>query len=82
MDPILSDFTLVIPATFNPFNISTAALISISSEKVAIPATVKSLPIFKFFPIHITPATIIAPLVVDDESVDPANVVIPLALEK
>ena len=43
---MLSDFTLVIPATFNPFNISTAALISISFEKVAIPATVKSLPIF------------------------------------
>ena len=55
------------PSSFNPFNISTAALISISSEKVAIPATVKSLPIFKFFPIPIPPATIIAPEVVDDD---------------
>ena len=42
------DANVVIPATFNPFKISTAALISKSDAKVETPATVSPSPLLTF----------------------------------
>ena len=67
MEPILRDATLVTPATFNPLKISTAALISISFENVAIPTTFNPAAKFAFFPTARPPLIITAPVVVDSD---------------
>ena len=75
--PILRDATLVIPETFNPLKISTAALISISFEKVAMPTTFNCSAKFAFFPTAKPPLTITAPVTVDSDWVLPENDTIP-----
>ena len=67
MAPIFRDATLVIPETFNPLKISTAALISSSFEKVAIPTTFNPAAKFAFFPTAKPPLTITAPVTVDSD---------------